>query len=398
MSKNDIQSKGNIKIKGGIVFDGDELTLKDLCIEHGLFVEKATLDDSEYICINAEGKTVTPSFIDTHIHGAFGHDTSDADAKGVENIARRLPEYGVAAFCPTTMSLGKNQLKEVLDSVDKAANNLSSDIMSAQILGVHMEGPMLNKDKAAAQDVNSFLDLRSGDVLLRELEVDYPGLIRIVSFAPEIEGRHEFIMNNSSKYSLSLAHTEADYDCALKAFDEGANSVTHMLNAMREVSKRAPGVPAAAFDKKTFVEIICDGKHIEKPVLRMLFNTFDEDKIVTVSDSMRGAGMPDGHYLLATINVEVKDKRTYFGPNGDLAGSVSNLAEEYKVLLDAGINQIKVLKSLTINPLYRLRINPEEIGLGRILPGYRGSFNIFDSDNRLAVGAINGNLIRKAGK
>lgn len=396
MSRYDIQS--NIKIKGGNVFDGENLAVRDLCIEHGIFVEEATLDDSEYFCINAEGKTVTPGFIDTHIHGAFGYDTSDADANGILAIAQRLPEYGVVAFCPTTMSLQKSQLTKVLNSVDVAIKNSSSDSNCAEILGVHMEGPMLNKDKAAAQDVNSFLDLRSGDVLLKELEADFPGLIKIVSFAPEAEGREEFIKNNCHKYSLSLAHTEADYSCASKAFDEGANSVTHLLNAMREVSKRAPGVPAAAFDKKAFVEIICDGKHIEEPVLRMLFNTFDENRIITVSDSMRGTGMPDGNYLLAVINVEVKGGRTYFGPNGDLAGSVSNLAEEYKVLLDAGIDKVKVIKSLTINPLLRLRINPEEIKLGRILPGYRASFNIFDSDNRLDVCAVNGNMVSMAGK
>ena len=129
------------------------------------------------------------------------------------------------------------------------------------------------------------------------------------------------------------------------------------LNAMNPCGKRDPGILGAVFDNRNiYAEIICDGIHISPPVLRMLFALLPEDRIIVVSDSMRGAGMPDGVYKLADADVTVRNGRTYYGPGGNLAGSVTNMGEEEKRLISFGIDPSMVRRACIENPLSRLNI------------------------------------------
>ena len=185
----------------------------------------------------------------------------------------------------------------------------------------------------------------------------FPGLLRIIDVAPELDGGIDFIREYSDRYVISLAHTQADYDKACEAFEAGAGSVTHILNAMNPCLKRDPGILGAVFDNgNIYCEIICDGIHIAPPVLRMLFELIPEERIIVISDSMRGAGMPDGIYKLGDADVTVKKGRTYYGPSGGLAGSVTNMGQEYERLLDFGIQPSKALMACVENPLSRLDV------------------------------------------
>lgn len=299
-----------------------------------------------------------PMYIDTHIHGAFGEDVSDASVSGIVNMARRLPEFGVKAFCPTTMTISEDNIMACFDAVAKASDVLREEGgLYADILGIHLEGPFMSPSKAGVQNRDyCILPSKAGRIVER-IEKNYPGLLKIIDVAPELDGGIEFIKEFSNSYVLSLAHTEADYDKACEAFEAGATSVTHLLNAMSPCSKRAPGVLGAAFDnKKIFCEVICDGIHIDPTVLRMLFELIPEDRLIVVSDAMRGAGMPDGVYKLADADVTVKGGRTYYGESGGLAGSVTNMAQEVKNLISYGIDTHKVHLASVENPLLRLNL------------------------------------------
>lgn len=297
-------------------------------------------------------------FVDTHIHGAFGADTSDADVQGIVTMARGLHAIGVEAFCPTTMTIGSEKIFECFTAVSSAVKILENEGGDyARILGIHLEGPFLNPEMAGVQDASCCLKPSEGYELVEALEARFPGLLKIIDISPELEGGLDFIREYSSRYVLSLAHTKADYDIAVKAFEQGASSVTHLLNAMRDTTKRSPGILAAAYDcKDVFCELICDGIHIHPPVLRMLFDLLREDRIIVVSDSMRGAGMPDGEYLLGSAKVRCSGGRTYYGEHGGLAGSVTNMHEEYEKLISYGISEAAVRKAVYDNPLRRLQI------------------------------------------
>ncbi len=301
---------------------------------------------------------MNPKYIDTHIHGAFGFDTSDGNADELVLMAKQLPKLGVKAFCPTTMTIPVDQIFRVFDSVAKAKDILSkSDDLYADILGIHLEGPFMSPLMAGVQDSSCCINPSEAFSVVDKLEAEYPGLMKIIDIAPELDGGLEFISEYKDKYCISLAHTTANYDVACKAFEVGARSVTHLMNAMNPCLKRDPGILGALVDfPDVYSEIICDGIHIDPAYLRLLFKLLRNDRIVVISDSMRGSGMPDGKYKLADVDVEVKNGRTYYGTNGGLAGSVTYMDEEARRLIEFGMTEEQVHLSCLINPLCRLNI------------------------------------------
>ena len=302
------------------------------------------------------GRYITPGLFDSHIHGCFGTDISDASSEDIVNMSQQLAACGVSAFLPTTMTMSEDDIRKALQAVSDAADifeNMAGP--HAEILGVHLEGPFLSSARAGVQNKGALM-LPSVS-LIESLEKDYPGLIKIIDIAPELEGSEEF--------------------CS-KLFKTGGTSVTHMLNAMEPCLKRAPGIPGAAYDSKgVYVEVICDGYHIEPPVLRMVFELF-EGRVVVVSDSMSAAGMPDGKYDLGGSEVEVRGGRTYGGSDGRLAGSVTPVSEAMQRLYSFGIAREKIADALTAAPYRRLNMNVPEL-----VPGEKANVIIMDEDMRI---------------
>lgn len=292
--------------------------------------------------------------IDTHIHGAFGFDISDGISDDIISLARKLKSKGIDAFCPTTMTMPVYRIFKAFEAVSIAKDKLNKELDS-DILGINLEGPFLSSDYSGVQNSSDLLSPDEGFKLIESLEQEFPDLLLIINIAPELPGAIDFIKEYKDRYSISLAHTNCDYDIAMEAFDSGANSVTHTLNAMKDTTKRNPGVLGAAFDSNAYTEFISDGIHISPTVLKMMFKTINQDRIIVISDSMRGTYMPEGTYKLGEANVLVKDGRTYYGPTGGLAGSVVLLPDQLDRLRSYGISEDTIIKSTTINPLRRLK-------------------------------------------
>ena len=256
------------------------------------------------------------------------------------------------------MTLSEEKIRKVFDAVSEAMKILEEQGGEyADILGIHLEGPFLSPRRSSVQGIKDLMLPKDGYDLVYSLEKDHPGLLKIIDIAPELEGAMEFIREFSGRYVISLAHTSADYDTAMKAFECGASSVTHLLNAMEPCSKRSPGILGAVSDRgDIWCEVICDGYHIAPPVLKMLTKIIPEDRFIIISDSMRAAGMPDGKYMLAETEVSVYGGRTHFGPNGDLAGSVTNMRSEVDNMISFGTDPLTVRKYAVDNPLKRLGI------------------------------------------
>jgi len=318
--------------KGDVIIDGE-------------FFSKNIGKNSGEI-INAEGLMAIPGLVDIHLHGCVGKDFSDADEKGLREMLRFEASQGTTAVCPATLTLPEEKLSEACKRISSV-----SDEKGAAVVGIHLEGPFLSYNKRGAQNPDY---LHKPEVeMVERLQKDANGLVKLIAMAPELDGALEVISNLSSKgIRVSLAHTEASYETAMKGFESGARQATHLFNGMPVFHHRDPGLIGAAMDfKLCSPELICDGEHIHPSVVRATFSMFGDDRIIMISDSMRATGMADGIWDLGGLEVEVKGNRAALTDNGSIAGSVTHLLGCLKTAVKKmNIPLESAIKCCTVNP------------------------------------------------
>lgn len=287
------------------------------------------------------GYAVIPGFIDIHIHGCNAADATDGKTDSVQKMSEWLVTKGVTSFCPTTMTLPENKLEA---SFRYAADTMGSE-NGAYIHGINMEGPFISYSKKGAQAGEH---IRRPDFnLLQKLNSICP--IKIVVVAPEVDGAVEFIEKAKDVCTVSIAHTAGSYTDGIAAIKSGATHATHLYNAMNGLTSREAGMVGAVLDSENVnAELICDGIHICEPTLRITFAALGENRTIVISDAMMAAGLPDGDYTLGGQRVIKKSDARL--ADGTLAGSVTNLFDEFHNLLEFGIPLKQALKSVSINP------------------------------------------------
>ena len=246
-----------------------------------------------------------------------------------------------------------------------------------------MEGPFISPTKKGAQDERNIIPCDS-DICQRFLDAS-EGLVKFVGIAPECsEESVHFIQQMKDKVHISLAHTNADYDTAMDAFQAGANHAVHLYNAMPSFTHRAPGVIGAVADNKHVnAELICDGVHIHPSVVRATFQMLGADRMILISDSMRATGMPDGRYTLGGLEVDVVGNRATLVSDGALAGSATNLLDCMRtVVKKMGIPLETAVACATMNPAKALG---EYENYGSITPGKKGNVVLLDSELNLKM-------------
>lgn len=293
----------------------------EICMQNDVF---ATETDNS-AAIDAGGCYAIPGLIDMHFHGCMGYDICDGTQEAIAQIAGYEASVGVTAIAPATMTLPTDELEHILSVA--AAYRREQDPKGADLVGINMEGPFISKAKKGAQDARNILPCSIGRCQ-RFLDAS-EGLVKLIGIAPEENPDFRaFIQQMKEKVTISLAHTNADYDTAMAAFSAGASHAVHLYNAMPAFTHREPGVVGAVCDcLHVTAELICDGVHIHPAVVRATFEMLGADRIVLISDSMRAAGMPDGQYTLGGLDVSVTGNRATLVADGALAGSVTNLMD-----------------------------------------------------------------------
>ncbi|MDE6982705.1 MAG: amidohydrolase family protein, partial [Lachnospiraceae bacterium] len=191
-----------------------------------------TPEDDETV-VDAFGCYVIPGLTDIHFHGCDGYDFCDSSMEAVKAIAAFSLKNGVTSICPATMTMPP----ETLDGICKTAAAFSSeqkqkevDTDFADLVGIHMEGPFISREKKGAQNEAHILSPNGG--LVEHWMNLSDGLVKLISLAPELPNALPCIEKFKDKVAFSLAHTGADYAAAKAAMDAGANHVTHLYTAM----------------------------------------------------------------------------------------------------------------------------------------------------------------------
>lgn len=323
--------------------------------------------------VDLGGATVIPGLIEVHSHGNSGYDFSDGSYEGLKKMAEFYLSCGVTSFAPASMTLPYDVLAKAFATARQLVDEDPAGC--AKLRGIQMEGPYFSYKKRGAQNPDY---LKEPDFEgFRKLYEDCGGLIRIVDVAPELPGSAEFVAKASKLCTVSVAHTDSDYDHAKAAFDSGATHVTHLYNAMPGINHRNPGViPAAVENPKVRAEIICDGMHIHPAAVRLAFTMF-AGRMILISDSGRCAGQPDGtEFELGGQMATLRDGVARLA-DGTIACSATNM---YQCLLNTiswGVPEEEVIRACTYNPACALGVQDE---VGSIATGKVADFIVCNAD------------------
>ena len=232
------------------------------------------------------------------------------------------------------------------------------------------------------------------------LGVDREWRMALVGVAPELPGAKVFAARLKDFNILPCTgHSDADCNCALKAFGWGFRHVTHLYSCMSSVHRtngyRHGGIVEAAFlnDFMT-VELIADGAHLPPELLKLVYKIKGPEKIALITDSMRGAGMPEGKSVLGCITdglpVIVEDGVAKLPDRTAFAGSVATCDRLVKTMVQlAEIPLSKAVQMASQTPADILSL----AGKGQIKEGFDADIVIFDKDIHIMKTIVGGKVV-----
>ena len=332
--------------------------------------------------IDAGGAYVMPGFMDTHIHGIGGFGTEDADSASILKMSEILAGYGVTSFIPTCGTAPREELLRRIRAIVKAMGKEKG----ARILGLHLEGPFISKERIGAQEQEG---LSPVDInYMKELWKVGKGKIINMTVAPELHGMRELALEcNRLGIILQAGHTNATYDQMIEGMQANIMHVTHLFNAMRPLHHREPGVVGAALiHPEISCEIIGDGIHVNPNLLQLLLKSKPLSQIVLITDAFKLAKttLPeDSEYYLDKCFHRKEDKI--------IVGSAISMLDGFRNLVEYGVPVEKAVRMACTNPAQILK----QQNKGLILPGYDADLVILDTRLEHPQTIIGGRFIKE---
>jgi N-acetylglucosamine-6-phosphate deacetylase len=318
---------------------------------------------------------LAPGYVDLHIHGFAGYDVNTCTADELQAMAAALPATGVTSFLPTIASASPARTwQQVVRSV---AAMQRAGPRAAEVLGVRLEGPFINRTKKGAQDESA---IRAADAteLARLAQL---GPIRLIDFAPELDADFR-LLRTAIEHGIvaCIGHTAASYDEAQAAISAGVRHCTHLFNAMPQLEHRAPGAPGALLtDPRVSVEIIADGVHVHPGVLRLVAAARGAASVALVTDAMAAAGSADGAYEFLGHHVTVRDGAVRL-PDGNLAGSVLTMDQAVRNMVTlVGCAWADAIRMATLTPASIVGAACK----GKLAPGADADMVVLDEAGRV---------------
>lgn len=335
-----------------IALSGADIVLPDrvlrggsIVIDHGRIaaIESRAIDaGAGHTVIDLSNHTIVPGFVDVHVHGIEGVDLLDG-ADAVEDVAKRLPKYGVTAFCPTSVACAPARLTTLLNGVARARSAPAA--AAARVLPAHLESNFINPEWNGAQPMHCLRTYKpqgkrpegdfAGHEILQAI-VSHRASVGIVTVAPEISGGLDLVRDLvMAGHRVSLGHTGATYDEARDAIGLGAHHATHLFNRMSSITSRSPGVVGAVLESDAVMaEIICDGHHVHPSLVAVAIRVKSVSRMMAITDATAVAGLPAGARARLGDQTIIAGEKTAVLANGTLAGSTLTMDGAFRMLVN----------------------------------------------------------------
>jgi N-acetylglucosamine-6-phosphate deacetylase len=370
----------------GVVVEGGRIAR----VIEGSVGESAHADESGARVIDLDGLTLTPGFIDFHIHGSVGVDTNEADADGLHEVARFLASQGVTAWLPTLVPAPVEEYQRAVEAVAELIRTQDERPTAARTVGLHYEGPFVNTKQCGALRTAYFRTFKDSSDLDDLPTLDAASAAHMMTLAPEVEGGTQLVGELVRRgWVASIGHTRADVETLERAYDAGARHMTHFLNAMSPLHHRAPGpVGWGLVRDDVTVDLIADGVHSDPLVLRLVLRCKTPARVSLISDAVAPAGLGDGEYKVWGETITVRDGRTS-NERGSIAGSVISMRDAVRTVSSLGLTQTDIARVASLNPARLLGIDSD---CGSIETGKRADLAALDPQGRVRLTLVGGRV------
>jgi N-acetylglucosamine-6-phosphate deacetylase len=304
--------------------------------------------------IDAGGDFVAPGLVDMHVHGALGRDTMEASVEALAQIVKFHATGGTTAMTLTTMTDSPERISAALDAISQA---MGHDFGGADIVGAHVEGPYVSREKCGAQPAQF---VRNPDTAEYVRWLDRDGLVTQMTLAPELPGALELIDALLEREILpSGGHTAANFEQVSAAVERGLCHATHLFNCMSAAAKlsgspfRLPGaLETFLADERVMVELIADGKHVHPELMKLAVQAKGVDKICLITDATAGAGLPEGDAFRVGETPGVVRNGVGLTMDGSaMVGSVSTMIAMVRNMVElVGVSLPDAVRMASLNP------------------------------------------------
>ena len=366
-----------LAVIAGSIFDGDELLENHAVLLRGDTIADvlplSRLSGDAGIRTELGNDTLVPGFIDLQVNGGGGVLFNDAPtAETIARIGAAHRRFGTIGFLPTLITDTFDTMRRAIDAVERAIGEGVPGV-----LGIHLEGPFLNAERAGVHDAARFRVL---DDAAFDLIASSRAGVTVVTLAPELTDRETIGRLVDAGVIVCAGHSAADYEQARRGIEAGVTGFTHLYNAMTPLQSRAPGMVGAAIeDEDAWFGIIADGHHIHPAAFRIAVAAKRRGGALLVTDAMPPVGTRLRRFEIGGKTIRVKGGRCATA-DGSLAGSSLNMNDAVRnASRFADIDWFEAVRMASLYPARALRLD----GLmGRIAPGYKASFVAVDGRRR----------------
>lgn len=352
------------KITADKIFTGTGwLQQKAITCEEGTIKNITPLSAADQNVTVYNNAFIAPAFIDVQLYGAFKKLLSVyPQVQTLQLMYDYCVQGGATLFLPTVATNSMEVLKSCIDAVKQYWQQGGKGVY-----GLHLEGPWINKDKRGAH-IEAFVTKPTIAAVKTLLDYGH-GVIKMITLAPEICEPDVVQFIQSSGIVVSAGHSNATYNQAMEAFNNGITTATHLYNAMSGLQHREPGMVGALFQHPTArCSVIPDGHHVAYAAIAIAKKIMGH-RLFAITDAVTQTSEgPYQHYL---------HEDRYLCGNTLSGSALTTHKAFYNLVKSVGID---VAEALRMCSLYPAQVLQQENKHGQIAPGYAAQFVVLSND------------------